>query len=348
MFIFYLLIVLLFLLIFFLVFMYRRSFEGLQMSDEKQNFLAKFYAGHFGRSIDPVIQTFYENKTFHQMKKDVLLYQSRVKSGKKSLSNMSVILTGLLRNGQDVIPSLEKFYNEWKTMCPQSIFLIVENDSNDNTKPMLIEWTKKDPSVILVCESPNSCTNIAKEFKDEDKSPHWKRIHRMADLRNLYLQYIRQHDLWFYDYLIVIDLDLVGTIFWDGVHDSFFHLEQDKSIDGMSCNGIMIDQGVYYDSFAYIQKNEPYEWDTRMDKRSHDEDVLKYITEKYTRNMDLDHVTSAFGGFSIYRLRSVRNKKAKYNYSNQKYSCEHTHFNRAFSKMMVNPRMIFLIEFNAT
>ena len=61
--------------------------------------------------------------------------------------------------------------------------------------------------------------------------------------------------------------------------------------------------------------------------------------------MNIDKVTSAFGGFCIYRLQEIIKSKARYEYSrNNKLSCEHAHFHKKLNKLVVNPRMIFLIQ----
>jgi hypothetical protein len=152
-----------------------------------------------------------------------------------------------------------------------------------------------------------------------------------------------------FDYLYVLDLDLNGNLFLDGIFHSMYHFERDSSISAISCNGLVKygkDGFNYYDSFAYIEYGEKYEWETDFDKRSHDEEVLRYVTEKYTKNMDLDRVYSAFGGLCIYDLSEILESNAEYDYSkNNKLSCEHTHFHKKLKNIYVNPRMMFLINY---
>jgi hypothetical protein len=180
------------------------------------------------------------------------------------------------------------------------------------------------------------------------KSPSTMRIKKMAMLRNTYLDYIKRYYSHF-DVALVMDMDLDGTLFMDGVFHSMFLFQQKSHIDAIACNGLLRKKNtfVYYDSFAYVPLNEEIEWQTLFDKHSHDVEVGRYVTQRYLdgkRPLELDRVRSAFGGACLYRVASLLGKS--YGYSQKGFACEHSYLNTRLKHVYVNPRMIFLIESN--
>lgn len=318
--------------------------------------LYQYYLDHFNRSPDPIILKYYQNRNENIILTDISVYKNQVDLGRNIVKNKKLILTGLIRNAESNIPYLKTLYSNFKKICKHIVFIIVENDSSDNTRFELIEWTKQDNSIIILCDSLNNinaskCNISGHGHFYVDKIPYVTRIRKLSYLRNIYIDYIRNHNTYqSYDYLCVMDLDLNGNLFMDGILNSFYHLNINHEISGLACNGMVKgknDSFTYYDTFAFIELGENYEWNTNFDKYSHDEDVLKYISQKYQNDMNLDQVLSAFGGFCIYNLSHVIKTQTNYSYSiDDKLSCEHVHFNKNFNKFFVNPRMIFLIYSN--
>jgi hypothetical protein len=318
------------------------------------NYLYNFYIQNFKRPPDPIINKYYEKLDNKIIENDLKIYLNQVKNGINYVSEKKLILAGLIRNNENNIPFLINFYDTLKSYFKKTIFLIVENNSIDKTREKLIQWNQKDESVIILCDYDQD-ENIAEcelnnfEKVYNDKIPFSERIKKLSYLRNVYIDYIRKDSILIhFDYLIVFDLDLFGKFFMDGILHSFYYLGINDTISAISCNGLVQKKNKeyeYYDSFAYIDLNESIEWDTSFDKSSHDYDVLNYTTKKYMKNMKLDKVKSAFGGFCIYNLKKIIDTKAKYSYSkNNKLSCEHSHFHSFFDGVYVNPKMIFLIH----
>jgi hypothetical protein len=294
---------------------------------------------------------YYHDKHPKIIENDLVIYLNQVKNGQEIAKQQKLVLAGLIRNSQMNIPFIKKFYNDLKMQFLDSVFLIVENNSIDETRKGLLDWTQNDPSVIILCdremiENQRNCQLPGFETFYTDKIPYSERIQKLSTLRNIYLEYIQKKFL-NYDLMAVLDLDLHGEFFMDGILQSIHHLKNHSSISAISCNGLVKNKNKYnyYDSFAYIELGGVIEWDTSFDKSSHDYDVLNYTTKKYMKDMKLDQVLSAFGGFCIYNLSDIIKTNSSYSYSkNEKLSCEHSHFHKTLQNIYVNPRMIFLIN----
>ena len=332
-------------------FFYSR-YEGLNTS------FHDLYLQHLHRPPDPIMMKYFSSRSTEVIETEINIYLRQVKEGAQSCLRQRVILTGLIRNAESNIPFLQQTYQNLKGVVSEIVFLIVENDSSDKTRSLLLQWAQKDSSVIILCDkgipaNASSCQIQGHETFFKEKVPFVKRIKKLAHVRNVYMDYIKNDErLSTFTYMCVMDLDLNGHLFLDGIFHSFYHLNKDPSISAIACNGMVHKKPVsanttfeYYDSFAFVELGEPFEWGTEFDKFSHAQDVLVYTTKRYTTDMSLDQVASAFGGFCIYRLSHILSRNAEYSFSkNNKLSCEHSHFHKNLRKICVNPRMIFLIK----
>lgn len=329
----------------------------INQNEGMDNMFYNFYMQNFHRPPDPITSKYYRSKNEAKLEAELMIYKNQVFKGLKFIKTKGLVITGLIRNAEFNIPFLKKFYNVIKSITKKSIFIIIENDSEDDTRARLLEWQKEDSTIIILCDYNKEgnvpvCNITGHHQVYKDKSPHVARIRKLSYLRNIYIDYIEHYiNLEEFEYLCVMDLDLNGSLYLDGVLHSFYQMSVDSTISGIACNGMVksFKNGEtyfkYYDSFAFVEFGEPHEWSNEFDKSSHDEDVLNYVTQKYHNNMNIDKVTSAFGGFCIYRLQEIIKSKARYEFSrNNKLSCEHAHFHKKLNKLVVNPRMIFLIQ----
>lgn len=316
------------------------------------------YIKHLNRPPDPVMMKYFSSRSTEVIDTEINIYLRQVKEGARSCLRHKIVLAGLIRNAESNIPFIMETYAALKAIVSEIVFLIVENDSSDKTRAVLLDWAKKDPSVIILCDNgmPDNapyCQLPGHETFYQDKVPFVRRIKKLSYLRNVYLNYIKNDDrLSQFNHMCVMDLDLSGHLFIDGIYHSFYHMDKDPLLSAVACNGMVHKKPLsvsttfeYYDSFAFVELGETFEWGTEFDKFSHDQDVLVYTTKRYTTDMSLDQVNSAFGGFCIYKLQDVLSRNAEYSYSkNDKLSCEHSHFHKNLRKICVNPRMIFLIK----
>jgi len=330
-------------------------------SNEKEgweDYVDKVYRKYLLRPVDIVFEHYYRDKDMSFIRNDLREYIYQVKQGRQHAETQSIAVAGLLRDCEEILPHLQAWYRQLKSRFKETMLIVVENDSKDGTRARLLEWHATDPSVVVLCASegvrPNAeeCATGNVFAKEYSKTPSHVRIEKMAHLRNVYLDYLQSMENKV-DSILVMDLDLQGEFFVDGLFHSVACMVQDPSLDAVACNGMMMapcsisaTNLTYYDSFAYVAPGEEGEWNTLFDKRSHDDEVIRYTSEKYLRGtMALDPVVSAFGGACLYRASSLRG--ARYGYSEeQRYVCEHTRLHRHLSKMVVNPRMLFVIERN--
>lgn len=234
--------------------------------------------------------------------------------------------------------------------------LIVENDSNDNTRNHLLTWAKNNPRVTILgcginapeCKMPSISGNIA----DKQSIVNRSRISKMVDLRNIPINYIKNSaELKEFDYTIIWDLDIIGSTYIDGIYDSMYELENNKGLSCMCAYGIYRWLGVlpiYYDTYAHINAGEkPFHL---KDKAAHD--LKTAFTEglKYMRGDDITPVTSCFSGFSIYRVKDLLHPGVTYTMtpdSDTNIECEHVRFHKTLpGKIAMNPNMINLVLLN--
>ena len=307
------------------------------------NEFKKWFESIMYRPIDPFLYKHYKDMNDEIRKNQILNYSEEVKNGMKLLKKKKIIVTGLIYNAQSQIKPLMEWFNSLKTLCKECHMVIVENNSTDNTRKFCNIWKKMDPNYVhLVC---NSLECNGDWQVTNDKSPFSIRIKKMAFLRNKYVEYITKNFKEM-DYVFVMDLDLKGVLFWDGIFHSMFQFYSNPSINVIACNGIVAGSLLYYDSFAYAKEKSELRWNSTFDKQNHDQDVLQNISQHYQKSLEMDKVMSAFGGFCIYNFNDFKDKY--YGYEKNRFACEHCIYHEQYDNVQLNPRMIFIIEENLT
>ena len=272
-------------------------------------------------------------------------YHSRVKKGINIFKNKRIIITGLIHNAESQIEPLQSWFHTLSNLCMDCHIVIVENNSIDQTRVFCEKWKTMNPEKVhLVC---NKYLCDKTWTIGDMKGGESDRIEKMAFLRNLYCQYIKENiNFLNFDYVFVIDFDLRGTIFWDGIFDSMYYFEKEPSIDAIACNGMVSGSLLYYDSFAFARDRSELRWTNHLDKQNHDEDVLRYVSEEYQKSQELDKLASAFGGFCIYNYNSFIS--SEYGFEEKFYTCEHCIFHEKMKHFYLNPNMVFIIDENMT
>lgn len=334
-------------ILFCLVIIILLSFDFLKQKREpyRENY-QKLFLHLIKRPIDPITDKYFKKQIEKNIiVNDILNYSNEVNSGKKILKEKKIIVTGLLYNAESLVSKLEDWFQDLKKICKDCHIVIVENNSVDRTRFYLQNWKKKYPQrVHLVCDE-SECKTFDNIDEKMLKSGHNSRIEKMSYLRNKYMNYIRENfkDV---DYVFVMDFDIDGLLYWDGVFHSIFKFYVNPDIQMIACNGIVNGSFLYYDGFAYAKDKNEIRWTSTSDKANHDQDVLQYVSRHYQENLDMDKVASAFGGFSIYEFQNFI--KHNYNYYEKGYSCEHCLFHENFDNVQVNPRMLYIIFENKT
>jgi len=313
-----------------------------------ENHAMSMYKKHLGRPLDPVFENIYKQSTPDFVYNDVHRYIDHVRRGRQLLRKNKLVVAGLVKNCERGISQLQSWYKQILSICRETVFFIVENDSRDKTRKLLLAWSKKDPSVVILCPKGKKNAETCSLGFELDKTSSQYRIEKMAFLRNTYLDEIKKCTG---DYVLIVDLDLRGDFFIDGICHSVYCMNNNRSIHAIACNGLVVENSekfTYYDSFAYADLQDPLEWQTLYDKQNHDVEVIKTITEKYVHSgkTELDRVRSAFGGACLYRKSLL--DMCRYLHSKTGYACEHSFLHSCIKGIYVNPRMIFLIKENMT
>ena len=145
-------------------------------------------------------------------------------SKQKEISELSFIICSIVRDAEKGlrhnIPVIEQFCK----ITGHYQVIVFENDSKDGTKMLLQKWAANDRNVHVFCEDNRKYRNsYASSPTPKNVNPFYsrKRIGKMVELRNQYMDYIWQYNL-SADYLMVVDLD-VDRISLPGLLSCFEH-----------------------------------------------------------------------------------------------------------------------------
>lgn len=282
--------------------------------------------------VDHTPRGIFKNRDYDEFDKDVNI-------GLQYANNCKVVICGLIRNGSKNIHKFIKKCENWCSYFKDYRILIVENDSRDNTRDLLLEWSRVNPKVIILGCGINAkeCQLNLSETKSWDASK--KRISKMIFLRNIYIDYIKNY-LKDFDYVIVCDIDLVGSVYIDGIMNSFGKLQKNKDIDVICANGVRkyFRNFIYYDCYAHVLEGEKYH---NNNKNVHSLKVLRNtLSNEYNPNMI--KVKSCFGGFTIYNINSIINSKYSSDLDDA-LECEHTGLHSNMKNVYYNPMMINIV-----
>lgn len=296
------------------------------------------------------IVSLYTPDSFHIPENLKSSYSSAVKNGFNVSKTKRVVFAALVRDIEDRMPEIEKKVEKMGKMFEDYRVLIVENDSKDGTRNYLLGWAKRNPKVtILGCgHNATSCSIKTAVEKTDGHGVDRRRISKMVDLRNIYLKEIKENqELREYDYAVFWDLDMVGSVYMDGVAHSMNYLERRSDIDVVCAYGIYR-WGLltlFYDTYALLHKDEKFHIDM---KTVHD--IRKGLWEsKYDRGEEPVEVDSCFSGFAIYRVNSLLPDNVVYDMSPENnLECEHVRLNiKIKGGKVFNPSMINLVLENS-
>lgn len=243
----------------------------------------------------------------------------------------NIIICGLARDIKKELPYIEQNLSTFTQNCKDHLILIVENDSKDGSRQLLLNLKNKFNIVLLGCDqdSPICVMNSQRYGHVKTKS----RISKMVDIRNIYMDYINSLSPNLYDYVIMLDLDIMASVYKDGLHNTAYYLSRYPDIDMIGANSICLNV------FRYFLNKKPYYDDYAMKPN------IKTIDHTKKANgtpEDLIRVDSCFGGYVIYKFNSIYGKRYQYmEDSNGMPICEHVVFNQQLKSKFINPKMVF-------
>lgn len=273
-------------------------------------------------------------------------YEKNLAKGIQLAASSKLVIASLVRDVEKNIPqiiekveSLGRYFKDYKV-------LIVENDSEDQTRSLLFKWRATNPRVhILGCgiNNPEKC-KLPKTPKTIGHQVNLPRLKKMASLRNIYLDYIRDRlDPSEWPYTVIWDLDSLSVVYEDGFLHSLGAASKTQDVGVICANGIY-NWGAFtyfYDALAYLEKGEVFHIDDHMAHNLR-HGVLESIGE---RGDDFHEVDSCFSGFALYKTPELI--KAKYDLPDEAMLCEHVALHqRMNTKKVVDPSMINLVLLN--
>ena len=232
----------------------------------------------------------------------------------------SIIVCGCTKNSSKYIYKHLELLYEIKNLFKEFKMVIYENDSTDNTIEILNNFKKTHFFFNYISENLNSSI----------------RTHILAHGRNTLLKYTTG-----YDYMIMVDLDDVISTFKSS---QIKYLFETTEWDALFANCL----GKYYDIWALRIERDiwtplcPWQvidydcWE--MANKYKTTQVISQHQITLKTNNGLIPVTSAFGGFGIYKVNKI--KGCSYiGIKNGKICCEHVEFHK---QMIKNNARLFI------
>ena len=257
-----------------------------------------------------------------------------IESGKQYLSNSKIIITGTIRDG---MPNVEHtIINLYKNIIPHFKdyrIMIVENDSKDNTRDVLIKYAKKDPKLmVLGCGINSPKCEMKLEATNMNKCPRCStRINKMVKIRNIYQSEISKPQYSDFGLVLMIDFDLPGKIIGNGLFHTGYQFKTNPDIDGI-CAITFTDDYMYHDPYAHVEyKNH------KIPKLLFHNTVIKKCVKG-----GMDRVSGCFNAFTIYRRNNIINKQYCTRVDKDNHAeCEHDCFNDKLKNMYINYSMFY-------
>lgn len=244
--------------------------------------------------------------------------------GFATMGESRVAIAGLARNVGGVLPlTIRRIESLGQWFADYRVF-VYENDSIDDTRPLLQAWTRSNPRVRVACEDLSDPVNPATRCL--------ARAERMAFYRHRCQQDVLAR-CGNFDFTILIDLDILGGWSIDGIANSFGH----HGWDFVGSNGL-----IYRREGLAMNALRQYDtWALRFDDR------LTPLTTSaagglvYDRGAPLVPVTSCFGGLGIYTMDAYRAGRYAAD------DLEHATFHRELivrgrSRLFLNPSQILV------
>lgn len=261
-----------------------------------------------------------------------------IEQGKNYLKNENLIITGTIRDGY---PHLEKtiknLYNDIIPLFKDYKILIVENDSKDNTREVLLKYAQNDPKfLVLGCDGINKDKCIMNlEATDMNKCPRCStRINKMVKIRNVYIDEIKKTTYNDFNMVLVIDFDLPGKIMGNGLFHTGYYFKIKPEIDAI-CALTLTETFHYHDPYAHIE-----EGNIKIPSSIFHDIILKKCEKG-----GIDKVTGCFNGFTFYRKNSlIKNDYCTTVDKNDQAICEHDCLNQKLDNVYINYNMIYLIN----
>jgi glycosyltransferase involved in cell wall biosynthesis len=253
----------------------------------------------------------------------------------------------LIRNGEKNITWIKQFFTLFGKQFKEYHVIIVENDSIDKTRQILLKWQQETPEnvTILGCGiNKSKCAMNTKFFQNHlEFNVSNIRMQNLANVRNIYLQYV-QKNFAHYDYMMICDLDLHATFHNEGLNHGIEFLSSNENCNVITSNSRrkffkncpLLD---YYDAFAYLTLGKEKGFANLKSKKNWDNEVKKKVIHEVGE--EPFQVASAFGGCAIYKIKAILDPNIKYSAAPiGRIGCEHVYFHDKIPNIYFDPSML--------
>jgi hypothetical protein len=230
-----------------------------------------------------------------------------------NLSDKTLAVAALARNCAVALRRSISKIERLRSYFASSIIVIVENDSVDNTRPLLHSWKQSAENVIILDgKKPDMLLKNNEENNNAvnqyNPSGGFQRIEFMAALRNIYMDYLSRLDMQI-DFLLVIDID-IDDFSEITIIDAIRNAPPDWT--ALFANGVKYFNFFgkkiktrYYDDYAIV----PYSDDAnpRIEMSFDELKINREKLENTLKTKDFLKCLSAFGGIGIYRYQYIKN-----------------------------------------
>lgn len=280
---------------------------------------------------------------FNQNYKTILSTQQLLE-GQQHLQNSSIVLCGCVRDQQvNIQKTIKLLESNVLPVFRDYRILVVENDSKDATRDILLAWAKRNPKVkVLGCGGDNLPRCQMNTLKSDHGSSR-VRIDKMVRLRNIYLDRIERDPLLsHYDFVAVFDFDLPMKIYRQSLAAAGWYFKTRSDIKAQCANSFVVAPfGVrtYYDPYAH--EDQGLKGSTQNKKNL----VMWTDPSRVKGGRHPFPVISCFNGLALYRTSALKHHRYSTcpDEAGEGFICEHVGLHRSMGGVHYNPSLFALV-----
>lgn len=247
---------------------------------------------------------------------------SQNKSSSPCNKDAKTLICGVCRNVEKAVKNTIENIEELSKRFKDYAVIICEDNSNDKTVALFLDWAKTNSKVIFQSE----------KYSDENSVREVK----ITRARNRVLKIAKDKSFNDFDYLIMADLDFLTPWPIDEIVNTTL---TKRNWDCVSANGIF-EKGYYYDRYAFRDSHFPlgdelirtFFWD--------DVRTIKLVYPTYEK--EWFPLFSGYGGLAIYKRKSI----IDFSYSGEVTEDLAKYYEKIISKIGIQNKQI--AEYNKT
>ena len=231
---------------------------------------------------------------------------------------MKLILAGVCKDVDKFIPIIKQGYYELSKKVEKIKGVFYENNSTDNTYPLLRDWKNEDKNIEVFSENID-----IKELLKDCKATTWDnkpcRMEIIALARNNLMKMIENKKYKDFDYEIMIDMDNKHILPVDSIINCInkYH----GSFDTLISYGSNI-RGHMYDTYAFRNELFPYGPEI-LGQKWWQPGYQRIIKDSVLNLTENKKILSGFNGLAIFKkssINGVRYSGVPTKYSNMVYN----------------------------